>query len=48
MIKLQFTQEMLELLKEMKNKTIISYEREKDDNFLRSYGNLRINLNDYC
>lgn len=48
MVKVQFSEEMLFMLMEMKGKKFISFECENDKRFSRSYGNLRINVSDYA
>ena len=44
MIEAKLTDEMKRLLSDMKDKTIVSYECEKDEGFSRVFGNMRINL----
>ena len=48
MVKVQFSEEMLHMLMELKGKMLISFECENDERFSRSYGNLRINLSEYA
>lgn len=47
MVIAKFTDEMINILSEIKGKRFISFECEEDDGFSRSFGNIRINFEDY-
>ena len=47
MIDMRFTQEMVDIISSMKNRTIISYQCAEIDDWSRTYGNFRINLEGY-
>lgn len=48
MVEMKFTQDMIKTIQSMKGKTITSYQCAKIDEWSRTYGNFRINFEDYA
>lgn len=47
MVYATFTDEMKQIISNAKGKCFVSYECEKDENFSRTFGNMRINLDSF-
>lgn len=47
MIEMKFTQEMVDMISAMKGQTMVSYQCAEIDEWSRTFGNFRINMEDY-